>query len=136
LTAGGITDDLRKSLQAGLKIRLVKGAYRGDSEDFVEIQNRFINLFDMLLAANVEFDVGTHDPEILKNMGEKLTGLRRSMVCFGFLKGLAENTKARMITEGFKVSEYVPFGDNRRAYITRRHIYLKKLSELGRMPAL
>lgn len=128
-------DDLRLSLDAGLKIRLVKGAYRGDTENFNEIQQRFMLLFSSLLAAKVTFDVGTHDPVLLADMTAKLDEKTGNLVCFGFLKGLADQTKLDMVQKGLRVSEYVPFGCNRRAYVMRRHAYLKRLQELGLAPA-
>lgn len=126
--------DLEQSLAAGLKIRLVKGAYRGDSEDFVQIQQRFLHLFSLLLASGRPFDVGTHDPELLEKMKNRIEPDNLSTVSFGFLKGLAEQTKIEMAAAGFSVAEYVPYGPNRRAYETRRHAYLKRLEEAGRKP--
>lgn len=126
--------DIEQSLAAGLKIRLVKGAYRGDCEDFVMIQQRFMNLFSKLLASGQPFDVGTHDPELLQQMKTLIEPDKVAMVSFGFLKGLAELTKVEMAKSGFSVAEYVPYGDNRRAYETRRNAYLKRLEEAGRKP--
>ena len=125
------TSDLQQSLAAGLKIRLVKGAYCGDTDDFGEIQQRFMQLFKLLLAARQPFDVGTHDPVLLEKMTKLLDEQTRELICFGFLKGLADQSKLDMTARGLRVAEYVPFGSNRRAYISRRQAYLKRLHKLG-----
>ncbi len=127
--------DLADSLAAGLKVRLVKGAYKGDTDDFARIQQMFLALFEKLLAAGRPFDVGTHDPLLLKAMTARLGTHNREQVCFGFLKGLADATKDQMASSGYLVSEYVPFGDNRAAYVTRRLAYLKRLAALGLAPS-
>ena len=126
--------DIVECQKAGLKIRLVKGAYRGDTEDFKGIQNRFLKCFDLLQKSEQAFDVGTHDPVLIEAMKKDLLPKSKNQVSFGFLKGLADNTKLELVQAGFKVAEYVPFGDNRKAYILRRHAYLKRLGGLGLAP--
>ncbi|PKL50465.1 MAG: hypothetical protein CVV42_02925 [Candidatus Riflebacteria bacterium HGW-Riflebacteria-2] len=125
--------DIRRALEAGLKIRLVKGAYRGDTDDFTEIQSRFFSHFKTLLATGRPFDVGTHDPLLIEQMKTAIT--ERSQVCFGFLKGLADQTKLNLAQSGFGASEYVPYGTNRKAYVARRQLYLKNLEKTGLTPA-
>lgn len=127
-------DDLYESLQAGLKVRLVKGAYRGDTDDYNAIQLRFIDLFEQLIASGLPFDVGTHDPFLIRSMTARLGTDNRDIASFGFLKGLGEQTMEQMAASGYRVAEYVPFGSNRRAYIARRHTYLHKLEGMGLSP--
>ncbi len=125
--------DIGRALECGLKVRLVKGAYRGDTDDFAEIQKRFFSYFKQLLSAGRPFDVGTHDPTLIEQM--QIATTDRSQVCFGFLKGLADQTKLNLAKSGFGVSEYVPYGANRRAYVARRQTYLKNLEKAGLTPA-
>jgi proline dehydrogenase len=129
------SEDISACLEAGLKIRLVKGAYKGDIEDFGQIQKRFLTLAEQLLASGRPFDVGTHDPLLLKAIIARLGQQQRDKVCFGFLKGLADKTKVEMSASGYQVSEYLPFGENRSAYVARRHAYLKRLANLNLDPA-
>ena len=63
-------------------------------------------------------------------MSTKMEG-KRDLIEFGFLKGLADRTKVAKAQEGWLVSEYVPFGENRTAYEARRRKYLKELESLG-----
>jgi len=57
--------DLERAIDGRLRVRLVKGAYLGDTADFREIQKRMRNLAGRLLEAGADFYVGTHDPELV-----------------------------------------------------------------------
>ena len=69
-------------------------------------------------------------------MDEGAKGANRTLIEFGFLRGLADRTKIAMAKEGWLVSEYVPFGENSAAYVARRQKYLKQLQSLGRSAVL
>jgi proline dehydrogenase len=60
-------------------------------------------------------------------------GAKRDLIEFGFLKGLADRTKIAMAQDGWRVSEYVPFGEGLAAYEARRKKYLNELQKLGRI---
>ncbi|HRR67461.1 MAG TPA: hypothetical protein P5063_07450, partial [Methanomassiliicoccales archaeon] len=77
--------------------------------------------------------VATHDPELLEWVQRRFHD--RDMMELSFLKGLADDTKCRLVSSGWKVSEYVPFGSNREGYESRRKAYLRALDEIGRVPA-
>jgi proline dehydrogenase len=124
--------DLEKALDGRLRVRLVKGAYLGDTADFVEIHKRMRNLCGRLLEAGGDFCVGTHDAELVGWL-EQNGNRRRSE--FGFLMGLADETKLRLASSGWRVVEYVPFGPESGPYIARRKRYLKELERIGRTPA-
>ncbi len=128
--------DFKDALDNRLKIRLVKGAYLGDITDFTLIQDRFMSFFQKAIASGKTFDVGTHDPLVLKNCQTIIGDEKKGQVTFGFLKGLAEETKVLMVKDGFQVSEYVPYGDGSSGYIKRREAYLRALQRIKRMPAL
>jgi proline dehydrogenase len=127
-------EDLKRLLSHGITVRLIKGAYKGDTDDFFLIQKKFRELFEQLLEKNSCFLVGTHDPDLIDWMKDKVRD-KKDKVEFGFLKGLAEKTKISMAEQSWKVSEYVPFGSEARAYETRRGRYLIELEKLGRAPA-
>ncbi len=127
-------DDLKKVIEKGIKVRLVKGAYKGDIEDFKTIQDKFKELFEFLLDCNTPFFVGTHDPELIEWMKEKASK-KKEFIEFGFLKGLADNTKIELAKDGWLISEYIPFGKDKSAYEMRRKHYLQELKKLGRVSA-
>lgn len=126
--------DLRLLLAHGITPRFVKGAYIGDVSDYHEIGNRLIDLVREAARFEVGFSVGTHDPVILPAI-RSLMADHRERITFGFLMGLSDATKLSMAGEGWKVAEYVPFGEEPGPYITRRERYLHDLENTGRMPA-
>ena len=127
-------DDLIRLCSEGVTVRIVKGAYRGTITDFGAIQQHFEALVDVLSARGLFFTVGTHDQELLEWLTTRMEG-REEIVEFGFLKGLADQTKAEMACNGWRVSEYVPFGEQAAGYETRRRQYLRTLEVLHRAPA-
>jgi proline dehydrogenase len=124
--------DLERALDGRLCVRIVKGAYAGDTADFSDIQRRMRNLCGRLLESGADFCAGTHDPELIGWLEHE--GSRRSLE-FGFLMGLADETKLRLASSGWRVAEYVPFGTESGPYVVRRRRYLKALEKLGRTPA-
>jgi proline dehydrogenase len=127
-------EDVENLVKRGVRIRLVKGAYLGDTRDFAEIQQRLERLAFRLASGGSPFCIGTHDPEIINWAKAKLAGVKGTLE-FGFLKGLSDETKVSLAREGWNVAEYVPFGKEGSAYISRRLQYLRQLKALGRNPA-
>jgi proline dehydrogenase len=125
--------DIERMIDAGMRVRLVKGAYTGDISDFNTIAEVYRDLVELIISRDVHFCVATHDPDILEWVQERLPD--RDFIEFSFLRGFSDLTKERMASEGWKVTEYVPFGSNKEGYETRRKTYLRRLDELGRQPA-
>ncbi|MCE5296022.1 MAG: proline dehydrogenase family protein [Euryarchaeota archaeon] len=127
-------DDIGYLQDRNVKVRLVKGAYRGESSDFSDIQKRYIKLLTQLAGSRKDFSIGTHDPEILAFISEHLPH-SKDRIEIGFLRGLCDETKMQLASNGWKVVEYLPVGQEFKAYVKRREEYLRKLGELGRVPA-
>ncbi|HYA33710.1 MAG TPA: proline dehydrogenase family protein [Candidatus Bathyarchaeia archaeon] len=127
------SDDLERIVQFDITPRIVKGAYVGSTSDFVEIQMRFKELVGVLGSHKAFFAVGTHDPGLVEWIKMQMDA-RKELIEFGFLKGLSDRTKIAMAEDGWRVSEYVPFGENLGAYESRRQKYLTQLQALGRSP--
>jgi proline dehydrogenase len=123
--------DLATCLNAGIRVRLVKGAYLGDTNDFTAIQERFRTHTRTLISGGAPFSAATHDPELVDWLKEEMRG-HKDLIEFAFLKGLAERTKTEMAADGWKVAEYVPYGPGGQAYFQRRERYLAALELLGR----
>jgi proline dehydrogenase len=128
------TDDIGYLQTRNVRIRLVKGAYRGESSDFADIQKRYIKLLTQLAGSRKDFSIGTHDPEIIAFISEHLSH-SKDRIELGFLRGLCDETKLQFASNGWKVIEYVPVGQEVKAYVKRREEYLRKLEALGRVPA-
>jgi proline dehydrogenase len=126
--------DLEAMIENGIRIRLVKGAYAGDTNNFQEIQSRFIGFAKSLSESGKEFALGTHDPQIISWVESEMNPSMKK-VELGMLKGLSDRTKLDFVRKGWRVAEYVPSGPNAAAYIQRRLEYLRKLEMLGLSPA-
>ena len=127
------SQDIDTVLDAGVKIRLIKGAYTGDISDFNMIEESFKDAAEQIIEWDIPFCIGTHDPDLLEWAKNRISD--RDFLEYAFLKGLSDETKECMAFEGWKVSEYVPYGKNKEGYETRRRTYMAKLNELGRSPA-
>jgi len=127
-------EDLKLAARSGLKVRIVKGAYVGDSNRNEEVQSRFRSLVEASAENSQETLLGTHDPELIDWVKAKFQR-RKESVEFGFLKGLSDKTKVDLASQGWRVLEYVPFGEKTEAYENRRLKFLRDLEGLGKAPA-
>lgn len=126
--------DLQALISNGVRVRLVKGAYAGDTDDYADIQGRFKKLVRVLMDSGRGFCLGTHDPELIVWSTVKLAEMS-DKVEFGMLKGLSDMTKLDFVRNKWHVSEYIPYGESKAAYEDRRRLYLNHLAALGREPA-
>jgi proline dehydrogenase len=126
--------DIRRMVSREIGVRLVKGAYLGDVSDFGEIERRTEECAGILKGLRAPFSLGTHDPVLIAWAREEF-GAGKEILEFGFLKGLSDRTKADLVAEAWRVSEYVPFGRREAGYIQRRERYLGELARSGLAPA-
>jgi len=115
--------DLKVLLDDGAKIRLVKGAYR-ENPDVVfrgrdEIRDSYVRLMEMLFDRGEGFAIGTHDSAMVER-AKKLADAKHVDFEFEMLKGIRDELKMELVKSGYKVSEYLPYGDQWYAYSTRR----------------
>lgn len=119
--------DISRMADEGISVRLVKGTYIGDLHQRDEIAAAFRSQAFLLARRHPEFAVGTHDPGIIKWLQETIPK-SQARITFGFLKGLGTETMIGMANTGWKVQEYIPFGENHGTYDRRREIYLASLA--------
>ena len=115
--------DLKKILDSGGTIRLVKGAYR-EGKEYVfttrkEVNESFSRLLTVLFERGKDFAVGTHDSALIARARE-LAGPDHDNFRFELLKGIRDEMKDELVRSGYKVSEYLPYGDRWYAYSKRR----------------
>jgi proline dehydrogenase len=125
-------EDISAAISEGIAVRVVKGAYLGDTADFRKIQERFKGYAETAASLGGRFLIGTHDPDLISWAEQRFS---RQELEFGFLMGLADETKRRLAKEGWQVAEYVPYGEAADAYTYRRERYLDDLIAAGRSPA-
>jgi proline dehydrogenase len=115
--------DLKTILDAGGTVRLVKGAYR-ESSDFVyptrnEITASFTRRMETLFERGRRFAIATHDSALI-DKAKSLSSSSHVEFRFELLKGIRDELKEELVQSGFKVSEYLPYGDRWWAYSKRR----------------
>jgi proline dehydrogenase len=114
--------DLNSILDMGGTVRLVKGAYKEGADvsyPHDEVNEHFRKMMATLFERGDNFAIGTHDNSLIKEakrMAEKSGAKFR----FEMLKGIREDLKPELIASGYKVSEYLPYGDRWYAYSMRR----------------
>lgn len=115
--------DLKAILDAGGRVRLVKGAYR-ESPEVVYANRAEVNAsFDRLMVTLFErgngFAIATHDG-VLVNRAKELAEKSSAEFHFELLKGIRDELKTELTKSGFKVYTYIPYGDRWWAYSKRR----------------
>ena len=115
--------DLKVILENGGKVRLVKGAYR-EPPDVVfttrdQVNANFRALMKLLFETGDDFAIGTHDSKLVEE-AKKLAESRHVNFRFEMLKGIRNDLKAELVASGYKVSEYLPYGQEWYAYSRRR----------------
>jgi proline dehydrogenase len=115
--------DLPRLLDAGAKVRLVKGAYRESSEVVFpsrkEVSGSFSRLMGTLFDRGDGFAIATHDSALVEE-ARKLAESRHVDFEFEMLKGIRDDLKDDLVKSGYRVSEYLPYGDRWFAYSKRR----------------
>jgi len=115
--------DLADLLSMGAKIRLVKGAYRENSEiafkSKEEIDKNYLKLLKTLFEKGNEFGIATHDTKMI---GTAITLSKKHTRKFEFqmLRGIRDELKPSLVKKGFALVEYIPYGTNWLPYSIRR----------------
>ncbi|MEM0116904.1 MAG: proline dehydrogenase family protein [Conexivisphaerales archaeon] len=117
-------NDIEKLSKISGQIRLVKGAYHENPEILVggrkETRENFARLLKILFSKDNFFAVATHDEKLIKLTQDFAKETRNENFEFQFLKGVREDRAAQLLSAGFKVSIYVPYGENWLPYALRR----------------
>lgn len=124
--------DLIKLLADKPNIRLVKGAYH-EKEEYafktkLDIDNNYVEMAKLLFAQkktlreNQIFAIATHDANLIQKSLDLfyLYDFKKEHLQFQFLKGIREKLKVNLLSRGFNVYEYVPYGENWLPYSLRR----------------
>lgn len=117
-------DDLHRLLGLGGHIRLCKGAYLEPEEIALtskkEVNEAFRSQLETLMECEgVKPAVATHDLELIERAIE-LARDRDGLFEFQMLYGVRTELQRRLVTQGFPVRVYLPFGSQWYPYLTRR----------------
>jgi proline dehydrogenase len=122
--------DLLHIIECGGKVRLVKGAYR-ESEEHVFVTNEEVNanylkLMKMLFEnGNNYFAIATHNSDLIAEATRLAKG-KDTKFEFQMLKGIRDELKLELVTKGFTVAEYIPYGSQWLPYSVRRIMERKR----------
>jgi len=115
--------DLKDLISRGGRVRLVKGAYP-ENEDVAykkrsDVEANYLKLMAMLFEHGDHFGIGTHDGKLIGKARNLAKEYKRDFE-FQLLKGIRDDIKPSLVQEGYRVSEYIPYGPEWYNYSKRR----------------
>lgn len=124
------SSDLLHLLEQNANIRLVKGTYTENEgiafRSMEKINSNFSELMKMIFNSdnkqNTIFAIATHDPRLISEAIElsRKFGTDRRKFEFQLLKGISNEMKTSLVKQGFRVCEYIPYGNQWLRYSVRR----------------
>ena len=116
-------DDVKRIAMDGGIIRLVKGAYSEKSEiaytSRKDVTINFSKLMGYLFYKSPFFAIATHD-ELLINEALEANKVHQKKIEIQMLMGVREELKHALVTRGYTVIDYFPYGKSWFPYTTRR----------------
>jgi proline dehydrogenase len=116
--------DLARLIPLGGHIRLCKGAYVESEEVALtsnpQINAAFVDQMQTLMASEeTKPAIATHDLSLL-DLARELAAERNRPFEFQMLYGVRKELQKQLVTEGYPVRIYLPFGSQWYPYLTRR----------------
>jgi proline dehydrogenase len=119
--------DIERLITGGhTNIRLCKGIYIEPEEIAFkgrdEIRDNFMQCLELALTSKVYVGIATHDAVLIEGAEEMINsmGLAKDEYEFQMLLGVTEPMRRRIISKGFRLRVYVPFGADWYGYSVRR----------------
>lgn len=119
-------DDVDLMIEKKIRTRLVKGAYLEPSavayQDKSKVDERYVDQAKRFLKAGTYPAIATQDEKIileLKKFVEE-NNIPKDNFEFQMLLGIRRDLQSSLLTEGYNVRVYVPYGDQWYPYFTRR----------------
>jgi proline dehydrogenase len=118
--------DIHDLLSYGCRIRLCKGAYKESSElaypRKVDVDGNFVRLACILLSSGFYHGIATHDPRMIAETIRYAADKKISKDDFEFqmLYGVRTDLQRQLVSDGYRVRIYVPFGREWFPYFMRR----------------
>jgi len=119
-------DDIRNLNVRGVRVRLVKGAYKEPKaiahQKKSEVDGAFVDLMQTLLDEGTYPAIATHDPVMIDatKAYAKSKGYANDRFEFQMLYGIRRDLQTALVKEGYRVRVYVPFGKQWYPYFMRR----------------
>ncbi len=124
-------DDVARLVELGASVRLVKGAYDEPPDvayaDKTDTDRNFLRLMEQLFSdkarANGVFPaIATHDTKLIDWAKEhtRQQGIPPDRFEFQMLYGIRPGLQRQLVSEGYRVRAYVPYGEQWYPYFMRR----------------
>ena len=119
-------DDVERLIAAGVRVRLVKGAYLEPATIAhprkADVDEAYLQLMRPLLVRGVYPGIATHDERMIDATihfaAER--DIPRARFEFQMLYGIRRDLQERLAATGYNVRVYVPYGSHWYPYLTRR----------------
>ncbi|MEP6755254.1 MAG: proline dehydrogenase family protein [Chthonomonadales bacterium] len=118
--------DIHRLIDAGARVRLVKGAYNEPKEvafpDKKDVDESYVKLTQELLLKGNYPAIATHDPVIIAATNSFVADNQISVDRFEYqmLFGVRRDLQNKLVSDGFRMRVYVPFGTQWYGYMMRR----------------
>lgn len=118
--------DVRRMIDLGARVRLVKGAYKEPPEvafqQKAEVDESFRRLMRLLLENGTYPAIATHDEALIAETRACAAErqLSRERFEFQMLYGIRRDLQASLVAEGYQMRIYLPFGRQWFPYFMRR----------------
>jgi proline dehydrogenase len=119
-------EDVRRMIELGARVRLVKGAYKEPPTVAIrakkDVDAAFTRLMQILLDQGTYPAIATHDETIIATTCAyaKSRNIARDRFEFQMLYGIRRDLQARLVAEGHRMRIYLPFGRQWFPYFMRR----------------
>ena len=119
-------DDAERLLRQGIRIRLCKGAYKEPPSlafpEKVDVDANYVKLMKRMVTSGVFCGIATHDEAIINTLIAfvRKDGVDAKAFEFQMLYGVRRDLQRRLVSEGFGMRTYVPFGTEWYPYFMRR----------------
>ncbi|WP_375479822.1 proline dehydrogenase family protein [uncultured Jatrophihabitans sp.] len=111
---------------AGSRVRLVKGAYRESAavawQSKADVDRAYGQCLEILFRGDGYPMVGSHDPRMIERAQQLAEQVGRAPDTYEFqmLYGIRTTEQQRLVSDGFQVRAYVPYGADWYGYFMRR----------------
>jgi proline dehydrogenase len=118
--------DIEQLIAQGVRVRLVKGAYKEPKEiafqQKTEVDHNYVRLMMMLLSRGNFPAIATHDEAIINAACKYVrdNGISKSAFEFQMLYGIRRDLQEKLVNQGYNVRIYVPYGSQWYPYFMRR----------------
>ena len=118
--------DVEELLKRGVRIRLVKGAYKEPPDIAFEkksdVDRSYLELMEILLASGTYHAIATHDDRVIAATERyaRKHSISADKFEFQLLYGIRRQLQRELIRQGWAVRLYIPYGREWYAYFMRR----------------